>query len=88
MKQMQLREAKAGLSAVIDLAEKGESTVITRHGRPAAVVVSHDEWKRLTGKLPSFSQLLLAVPAIDETDLPVRGKARIARDPFSTGQNN
>ncbi len=39
MRTVQVREAKAGLSALIDSAEKGEPTTITRHGVPAAVLV-------------------------------------------------
>jgi prevent-host-death family protein len=36
---IQLRDAKAILSALVDEAEKGKLTVITRHGRPAAMLV-------------------------------------------------
>lgn len=34
MKTMQLREAKASLSALVEAAENGEPTVITKHGKP------------------------------------------------------
>ncbi len=77
MRELQLREAKATLSAVIDAAEHGEPTTITKHGRRAAVVISHDEWTRLKSKVPSFADLLLAVPALDPDDLPKRRPARI-----------
>jgi antitoxin Phd len=80
MKELQLREAKATLSAVVDAAERGEPTTITRHGRPAAVVVSHEEWIRLQCKIPSFADLLLAVPPLTEEDLPERRPARIVRE--------
>jgi antitoxin Phd len=79
MKQLQLREAKTALSAVIDAAEKGQPTMITKHGRPAAVVISHAEWTKLKAKVPSFADLLLAVPPLDPEDLPKRRSARIAR---------
>ncbi len=79
MKEIQLRDAKATLSAVIEAAEKGEPTTITKHGRPAAVVVSHGEWTRLKSRLPSFAELLLAVPQIDPEDLPKRRPARVVR---------
>jgi len=39
MKELQLREAKTTLSAVVEAAENGEPTTITKHGRPAAVVI-------------------------------------------------
>jgi antitoxin Phd len=80
MKELQLREAKATLSAVVDAAERGEPTTITRHGRPAAVVVSHEEWTRLQREVPSFADLLLAVPSFTAEDLPERRPARIVRD--------
>ncbi|TKT82979.1 type II toxin-antitoxin system Phd/YefM family antitoxin [Aquamicrobium sp. LC103] len=47
MKTVQVREAKAGLSALIDAAENGEPTIITRHGKPAAVVVSVEDARKL-----------------------------------------
>ena len=43
MHEIQLRDAKATLSAVIDNARQGEPSIITRHGRREAVgfVISH-----------------------------------------------
>ena len=79
--KIQLREAKASLSAVVAAAENGQPTTITKHGRPAAVVLSYAEWTRLKAKDPSFADLLLAVPPLDAEDLPERGSARAARDP-------
>ena len=81
MKEMQLREAKATLSAVVEAAENGEPTTITKRGRPAAVVVSHAEWTRLKKRVPSFADLLLAVPPLHPEDLPKRRPARVMRDP-------
>jgi len=51
MRQIQLRAAKAALSAVVDDAAHGNASVITRHGKPAAVIVGYDEWqyRRLAG---------------------------------------
>ena len=73
MREVQLREAKAHFSAVVDAAEKGEASIITRHGHPAAVVIGYEEWKRLSS-VPSFAELLLACP-IEEGDLPERDRA-------------
>lgn len=47
MRTMQVREAKAGLSAILDAAEKGEPTLITKHGKPAAAVVPIEMMQRL-----------------------------------------
>jgi len=79
MRELQLREAKSTLSAVVEAAERGEPTTITKHGRPAAVIISHDEWTKLNSRVPSFADLLLAVPEFTEEDLPERRPARIAR---------
>jgi prevent-host-death family protein len=57
----QLRDAKANLSAVIDEAIKGEEFLITRHGRPEAVLIGFEEWRRLSA-VPSFGRLLMAAP--------------------------
>lgn len=61
MREIQLRDAKATLSAVIDSARHGEPSIITRHGRREAVVLSFEDWERLS-HVPSFAQLLMAAP--------------------------
>ena len=70
MREIQLRDAKASLSAVVDDAVRGEPAIITRHGKPEAVVLSFAEWQRLS-HVPSFGQLLMAAP-LNEGDLPPR----------------
>lgn len=73
MRQVQLREAKARLSALVDGAARGEAAVITRHGKPRAVILGIDEWNRLR-KVPSFGRLLLA-SELEDGDLPPRDTA-------------
>jgi antitoxin Phd len=59
----QLRDAKASLSAVVQAAERGEATMITRRGRPAAVVVPVEDARRLyPPDRPSFVELPRAIP--------------------------
>ena len=70
MHELQLRDAKATLSAVIDQAQQGEPSIITRHGRPEAVIVSFAEWQRLS-RVPSFGRLLAEAP-LDADDFPNR----------------
>ena len=72
MKELQLKDAKATLSAVVDQAIAGKPTVITRHGRKEAVLVSFEEWERIS-KVPSFGDLLLAFPGEPED---IRGRSR------------
>ena len=57
--------------AVIDSARRGEPSIITRHGRREAVVVSFEEWERLS-QVTSFGRLLLIAP-LEPDDIPPRG---------------
>ncbi|KQT57719.1 prevent-host-death protein [Methylobacterium sp. Leaf456] len=77
MQEIQLREAKATLSSVIDQARQGQPSIITRRGRPEAVVLSFEEWQRLS-QVPSFGRLLMAAP-LEDGDLPERQSG--IRDP-------
>jgi prevent-host-death family protein len=63
MKTMQVREAKAGFSALIEAAENGEPTTITKHGKPAAMIVPIDEARKLyPAKTPNLGEFLLTFP--------------------------
>jgi antitoxin Phd len=73
MHEIQLRDAKATLSTVVDEAINGQPSVITRHGRKAAVVISWKEWERLS-QVPSFGHLLASLPVGPE-DLPDRDQS-------------
>ena len=79
MRKIQLKDAKANLSAVVDLsaevvdqATQGKPSVITRHGKPEAVVLSFADWQRLS-RVPSFGRLLMSVP-LEPGDLPERNR--------------
>jgi prevent-host-death family protein len=70
MKTMQLREAKAKFSALVEAAERGETTVVTKHGRPAAKLVPVDDdprTRRRAKKAPSLVEYLRSMPA----DIPI-----------------
>lgn len=75
MIEVQLRDAKATLSALVDGAKRGEPSIITRHGRREAVVVGFEEWERLSS-VPSFGRLLMAAP-IEPGDLSDRDASRL-----------
>ncbi|KMO41955.1 prevent-host-death protein [Methylobacterium variabile] len=63
MRTVQVREAKAGFSALVEAAERGEPTTITRHGRPAAVIVPVEVARRLyPDDKPNFADFLMALP--------------------------
>ena len=70
MKEIQLKDAKATLSAVVDQAVRGHPAIITRHGKKEAVVLSFDEYEKLA-HVPSFGSLLASFPG-DEEDIPAR----------------
>ena len=77
LKEIQLREAKATLSAVVDDAVRGEPCVITRHGRREAVLIAYQEWQKLS-HVPSFGRLLMSVP-LAAKDLPPRNRKPLRR---------
>ena len=70
MRKIQLRDAKANLSAVVDNAIQGKPSVITRRGKRQAVVIGYAEWERLS-RVPSFGRLLMTAP-VEGTALPAR----------------
>ena len=63
-----VRGAKKRFSEVVEAARRKPQTV-TKHGRPAVVVVAADEYDRLRKlqqlKAPSFADMLLAMPQGD-----------------------
>lgn len=44
--------------------------IITDRGRPAHVLLSFDEYKRLTGKMRTLGDML-AAPGVEDIDLPL-----------------
>ena len=75
MRKIQLKDAKAKLSAVVDQATRGKPSVITRHGRPEAVVLGFADWERLS-LVPSFGRLLMSAP-LEAGDMPERNRKQM-----------
>ncbi|MFZ0422959.1 MAG: type II toxin-antitoxin system Phd/YefM family antitoxin [Xanthobacteraceae bacterium] len=73
MRKLQLKDAKASLSAVVEQAAQGKPSVIIRGGKPEAVVLGFAEWERLS-RVPSFGRLLMSAP-FEPEDLPERNRA-------------
>jgi len=73
MRKIQLKDAKAKLSAVVDQATRGKPSVITRHGKPEAVVLGFADWERLS-RVPSFGRLLMSAP-MEKRDLTERHRS-------------
>jgi hypothetical protein len=52
--------------------------VVTKHGEEVAVVVSIEEYRRLTDELPSFKEFLLTSPDLDALEIErSRERARV-----------
>lgn len=72
MQTINLKDAKAGFSSLVDDAMKGDFVTITRHGKPVAALVSIEAGeiarKALERKRSGLIAYLQAIPA----DLPDR----------------
>jgi prevent-host-death family protein len=74
---VQIREAKAGFSALVTAAENGRPTLVSRYGRPCAMIVPVADGARLYPlEMPNLANYLLALPESIETErdtTPLRG---------------
>lgn len=66
--EWQLQEAKGNLSQLIKRAAGGDAQVVTVHGKPTAVVISAEEYARLTRRRGRLSAALLQ-PGLAVEDL-------------------
>ena len=73
-----LAGAKARLSELVDRAQAGPQ-LITRNGKPSAVVVSVEEWARKTARRGTLAEFLLASP-LAGADLDIARKHDTPRD--------
>lgn len=68
LRSWSIQDAKNRFSEVVEAARRRPQAV-TKHGKPAVVVVAADEYERLKhlerAQAPSFSKLLLAMPQDD-----------------------
>ncbi|MDP1683089.1 MAG: type II toxin-antitoxin system Phd/YefM family antitoxin [Burkholderiales bacterium] len=69
--EWQLQEAKGNFSQLIKRAAGGDAQVVTVHGKPTAVVVSAEEYARLTRRRGKLSTALLRPDlAIEDLEFP------------------
>lgn len=78
-KEWQLQRAKGNFSQLIKQAVGGDAQVVTVHGKPTAVVVSADEYARLTRQKGKLSSVLLR-PDLGDEDLDVSRSKDPGRD--------
>ena len=57
-----LQDAKARFSEVVNLCLREGPQTVTRHGRNAVVIVSFDEYRRLTTPKTSLGEFLRSAP--------------------------
>ena len=62
-----IADAKSKLSEVLNMAEQ-EAQIITRRNREY-VVLDGDEYRRLTGDVPSLKDAILSGPSLEGIDL-------------------
>lgn len=72
----QVQEAKQRFSELVNRALGEGPQVVTRHGREVVVVLSADEFHRLTGDRQDFRDFLLAGPGFDDLEIERGGIAR------------
>ncbi len=75
MSTKSVADAKAAFASLVDEAAKGEFVTITRHGKPAAMLVSVEAGeaakRAMTKPRPDFGEFLMSYP----------GPADLERDP-------
>ncbi len=78
MRVWQLQDARSHFKDLFDRALAKGPQRVTRRGKEAVVVVSEEEWRRVTRNVPAFGKLLAASPLTDQ-ELPPRRPARAIR---------
>lgn len=72
MSTVSVADAKAGFSALVDEAAAGDFVTITRHGKPAAVLVSVEAAEAAKSSMlrpkPNFGDVLAQYPGPVELD--------------------
>ena len=79
MREWALQDAKARLSEVIRLAMAHEPQEITLRGEPAVVVLSREDYDRMTQKKEPFVDLIRNSPLM-EADIDLGRELSMTRD--------
>ena len=82
MQSWQMQAAKARLSEVVKQAQASGPQDITLHGRSVAVVLSREDFERLSGQAGSLLDFMQRSPLarLDEDALDLRRDASLTRD--------
>ena len=65
----QLQTAKQHFSELVERARNEGPQVVTKHGKDAVVVVSAEEYQRLSGSEPSLVEFIRSAPDFELLDL-------------------
>jgi len=65
----QLQEAKQRFSEVVRQALDEGPQIVTRRGEDSVVVISIQEYRRLTGEAPNFMEFLMSFPDAPDLEL-------------------
>lgn len=60
-----LQNAKARFSELVNVCLKSGPQLVTRHGNDAVVVLSADEYRRLTAPSQSLKEFFLSAPRVE-----------------------
>jgi prevent-host-death family protein len=75
-----LEQAKNSFSAVVEAARRGRPQTVTRHGKPAVVIVAVEDYERLRqsecANAPRFTDYLLSMPSDGQDERPSSVKLR------------
>jgi prevent-host-death family protein len=82
MQSWQMQAAKARLSEVVKQAQASGPQDITLHGRSVAVVLSREDFERLSGQAGSLLDFMQRSPlaGLDDDALDLRRDASLTRD--------
>jgi antitoxin Phd len=81
VKHINIREAKAILTALVDAAERGDPITITRHGKPVAAIVPISDADRLYPEKPDLLEYLRTFPGFPEGfELDERDRSQQSRE--------
>ncbi|MFN8525972.1 MAG: type II toxin-antitoxin system Phd/YefM family antitoxin [Chloroflexota bacterium] len=65
----QIQEAKHRFSEMLRRAETEGPQTITRHGEPAAILISKDDYAKLAGRRTGLKEFLLSSPSLEDLEL-------------------
>ena len=80
MQTWQMQAAKARFSELMKQAADHGPQEITLHGRPVAVVISRDEFERLSGGAASLVEFMQQSPLYDREDVEFERDRSLPRE--------